>query len=396
MEKPRVGMVFVGMPLMKNGEGYFCKASIFNMLGHAPQFLDIELLCPVLRGGGEGYGVDVAGIVVHPLSGWTSGFDLYGRKFILIALQIFRLFRRLSERWDAVVIIDPDPMSHVAYFFARIMRKRCILYLRGDDTFEILGRNPEGGRGVLAGLWCRCIRFSIASMLRHCVGVVTGRALFERYRSLDPILYYASAVSEAQLAQRQEVEKPFRTGKAPLRLLMVGYLAAYKGYDIAIEAVGLLHKCEGSVHLDIIGTGPDECRLRALAGKAGVSAMVSFRGFVPYGRRLFDFYGKADVFLLMSRSEGTPKVVPEAFSFGLPVVASRVGGVPDMVKDRENGILLPLLTAEALSLALQRLIDSPETLGRLSEGAFRSARQYSVERQLKSAIHEAGRRFLCP
>nr|MDA8086981.1 glycosyltransferase [Nitrospiraceae bacterium] len=117
------------------------------------------------------------------------------------------------------------------------------------------------------------------------------------------------------------------------------------------------------------------------------------RGFVPYGGRLFDLYAGADVFLLLSRSEGTPKVVPEAFSFGLPVIASGVGGVPDMVNDGENGILLPALTAQALSLALERLIDSPGELVRLSEGAFRSAGRYSIERQLRAAMHEAGMRL---
>ncbi len=397
-KKPRIGMVFAGMPLTKYGEQYFCRASIFNMLRHAPQFLDIELLCPVMEGpvleaGCEGHSVELAGMVVHPLSGWTSGLDLYARKFMRIVFQMFLLFGRESGRWDAVVIIDPDPLGHVAYLLARALRKKCILYLRGDDFFELLDRNRAGGRKVLAVLWCRVLRFSINRMLRHCAGVVTGRALFERYRSADPILYYASAVSEAQIAQRQKGKS--RAGKAAIRLLMAGYLAEYKGYDIAIEAIRLLSERgqKNSIHLDIAGTGPDEGRLRALAVNAGVAAVVSFRGFVPYGGRLFDLYAGADVFLLLSRSEGTPKVVPEAFSFGLPVIASGVGGVPDMVNDGENGILLPALTAQALSLALERLIDSPGELVRLSEGAFRSAGRYSIERQLRAAMHEAGMRL---
>ena len=87
---------------------------------------------------------------------------------------------------------------------------------------------------------------------------------------------------------------------------------------------------------------------------------------------------RADIFLLPSKWEGMPMTVIEAMGTGLPVVASRVGGVPDMVTDGESGLLIPP-TAEALAQAIERLVKDEALRERLGTQARQEARRFSIE-----------------
>jgi glycosyltransferase involved in cell wall biosynthesis len=106
----------------------------------------------------------------------------------------------------------------------------------------------------------------------------------------------------------------------------VGRLSHEKGLDLALEAFAEAHLPDA--YLVVIGTGREEASLRELAQAKGVANRVLWRGAVPNAERLF---GAFDVFLLSSRTEGTPMVLLEAMAAKTPIVATEVGGVPDVV-----------------------------------------------------------------
>ena len=149
-------------------------------------------------------------------------------------------------------------------------------------------------------------------------------------------------------------------GEAPLRIGIVGRLTAVKGHDVALAAMAALPR--GGVQLEIAGDGPDRQQLQTLAETLGVSAAVHFRGFVSDMRA---FYRTLDVLIMPSRHEGVPYALLEAMGQGLPVLASRVGGIPEVVSDGHDGVLVQAGSSAALAEALTRLQDRPlrERLG---------------------------------
>jgi glycosyltransferase involved in cell wall biosynthesis len=112
-----------------------------------------------------------------------------------------------------------------------------------------------------------------------------------------------------------------------------------------------------------------EPRLRRLARRLGVESRVHFHGYLPDPAPIL---ARAQVFALSSRAEGFPRSILEALRAGLPVVASRVGGVAEAVVDGENGLLVPPWQTQPLAAALDRLAGDPEMRRRLGARARRS------------------------
>lgn len=153
------------------------------------------------------------------------------------------------------------------------------------------------------------------------------------------------------------------------RVLFVGRLVERKGVAELIEAVRRLPPALG-VRLDVIGDGPERPRLEALVRESGLGERVVLRGRVS-AAELRAAYGAADALALpsvldsRSDTEGLGVVLLEAMSYGVPVIGSRIGGIPDIVIDGETGLLVPPGDPAALAAALQRLAQDDDLRARL-------------------------------
>ena len=112
---------------------------------------------------------------------------------------------------------------------------------------------------------------------------------------------------------------------------------------------------------------------------------VRWAGALP-NAEVAEWYRAADVFVLPTRSEGTPNVVLECMASGTPVVASRVGGIPEVIQDQHNGLLFESEDVEELSRCIDRLVRDPELARRLSRQALDDVQEHSVERQIQKNI----------
>lgn len=153
----------------------------------------------------------------------------------------------------------------------------------------------------------------------------------------------------------------------PATVVSVGRLRAPKDFLTLVRAAAKLEP--GSFRLRIAGDGPDRERLVAEIDRLGLAAAVDLLGTQPDVGSLLD---AADVFVLSSTSEGLPMSVLEAMAAGLPVVASAVGGVPELV-DGETGALVPPADPGALAAALARLAAEPQLRERLGAAGRRRA-----------------------
>jgi glycosyltransferase involved in cell wall biosynthesis len=134
-------------------------------------------------------------------------------------------------------------------------------------------------------------------------------------------------------------------------------LAAIKGHEVVIEALALLRARGRRLTACFLGDGPERTRLEALARERGVADRIAFAGFVRDPRR---HYAAFDMIALPSHNEGFPMALLEALLEGVPVVATRAGGVEDLVVDGEDGYLCRPGDAAAFADRLICLADDPE------------------------------------
>ncbi len=136
------------------------------------------------------------------------------------------------------------------------------------------------------------------------------------------------------------------------RILYVGNLKASKGCLDLLDALPALLASEPETRLVMVGDGPDRAAIKRRIAALGLDAVVSLPGAVAH-RQLPDWFRASDLLCLPSHAEGVPNVVLEAMASGLPVVATRVGGIPEVLPDYA-GLLVPAGDCAALGSALQQ------------------------------------------
>ncbi len=167
-------------------------------------------------------------------------------------------------------------------------------------------------------------------------------------------------------------------------VLTIARLTVWKGIDTLIETTRRIRSYGKPVCLVVVGDGPDRCRLESLASQGPTDA-VHFVGEVPY-EQVGAYLRAADVLALCSGYEGLSHVLLEAMAAGLPVVASSAGGNVELVKDAENGLLVPYKDVPATERAVLRLLEDHELAGRLATAARRGAEGRSVERMVDQTL----------
>jgi len=174
---------------------------------------------------------------------------------------------------------------------------------------------------------------------------------------------------------------PERTSRTRITTItMVACLREGKRIDVLIAAAARILARHPDVEFQIVGDGPCRDALIAQAQSSGVLPHVRFMGHRDDVPALLS---ASDLFVLPSASEASPNVVLEAMAASLPVVASRVGGIPELVADGVTGHLVPPGDPEALAAALLDLVDHPERAAAFGNaGHARIAREYSFERMV--------------
>ncbi len=161
--------------------------------------------------------------------------------------------------------------------------------------------------------------------------------------------------------------------------LTVANLRRNKDYPNLLRATTLVRESHPRVVVASVGQGPLESELKALHAELGLGDGFRFLGF---RRDVHELMGAADLFVLGSAHEGLPVAIMEAFAAGLPVVATRVGGVPQQVRDGSEGLLVPPGDHEALASAVVRVAEDADLRARLGAAAQARAGDYDIRAAL--------------
>jgi len=175
-----------------------------------------------------------------------------------------------------------------------------------------------------------------------------------------------------------------------VELLFVGRLVAPKRPLLLLQAISLLSShVRDQIHVRIIGEGPEKNALQAYIKAHQLDSTVDLLGGLPR-EEIFDMFDTSDALVFLSDWEGFPMTILEAMSAGLPIIASRVGGVGEMV-DTSNGMLIENNRKESVSEAIARLVDDPSLRVRMGTASHKKIQQdFSLERmcQKMDAVYQ--------
>ena len=152
----------------------------------------------------------------------------------------------------------------------------------------------------------------------------------------------------------------------------VGRLEAVKGHDVLLRAFAMARRHVDSLRLLLVGEGSQRFRLGTLARELGIEDTIEFVG---YQTLIQPWLARMDCFVLPSRYEGCSNALLEAMAAGRPVIATRVGGTPELVDDGVSGLLVPSEDAEALARAIVDLCCDTEKAKQMAARAKERVQQ---------------------
>lgn len=232
------------------------------------------------------------------------------------------------------------------------------------------------------------------SLRKHDAITVVSKALRDEVvregAAPDRVFWVPNAIDPDRLPPRRQKEDLCREiGSDPKRPIVgaVGRLSPEKGHRILLDAFVSLRRSVPGAQLVLVGDGPEEPALRKQADNLGVSDSITFMGLRRDGQQIV---GALDVMALPSFSEGMPNVVLEAFAYGTPVVATAVGGVPDLMADARAGWLVPAGDPAQLAAALaEALINRQDAERRARQARVVLAESFTVEKQALAWLRAA-------
>ena len=305
-----------------------------------------------------------AAVAATPARETVNGIDVRHPRYVTIpkvgmtvapfllalgALSALQAVQRDGFDFDVIDAHYYYPDGVAAALLARWFGKPLVVTARGTDVNLI----PDHRLPRLLIQWA-------ARQAQASVGV--SAALVERMRALsiapDRLHLMRNGVDPLRFQPQPQAQMRAELGLAgsPI-VLAVGNLHEHKGQRLAIAALALLRAQHPQARLVIVGDGPDAPALRAQAAALGLADQVTFAGLVP-NAELSRWYSAADVLVLGSSREGWPNVLLEAMACGTPVVATAVGGIPEVVQDAAIGRLVAQREPAAFAAAIHDLLAS--------------------------------------
>jgi glycosyltransferase involved in cell wall biosynthesis len=296
-------------------------------------------------------------------------------RWLRLALSPFLLAAAIVFRHASVVHINTALNARaywrdLAYLFvSKALGARTVWQVHGGA----LPRRFFAGRPTLT----RFLRWTLG--LPDLL-VVLARCELEAYREFLPdreIVMLPNAIDCRPFSLLPIVSCP---RDAPLQLVYIGRLAREKGLYEALQGVRLGHELGVDARLVIAGGGPEEGRLKRYAHALGIATRVTFVGPV-FGADKLRLLEGAHATLLPSYAEGLPYALLESMAAGVPVIATPVGAIPDVMSDGIHGVLVPPRDGKAIAEALALLFGDRERLSWMSRACRRRIRAaFSIDR----------------
>lgn len=328
----------------------------------------------IARAGGEVTVVSNGGALVPSLEAAGAGhvsLPIHRKSPLTIREMAGEIGRLVDERGIDIVHAHSRVPAWIGYFAIRRSRVAFVLSAHGQYAPHIGSRVMAYGDRII------CVSRVIRDHIVQKLGAPPLKTTIV-YNGID-----LREVERALAGAKQPAELKAELGfpaDAPL-VGLIGRLTATKGIRHFLDALALLRKRNPEVRGVVVGDGPIRRELQEQARALGIADSVAFTGVRT---DVTNFLNAIDVYALSSLSEGFPMGCLEALSCRVPIVASNVGGVPEMLADGETALLVEPRTAEAMADRIERLLGDHDLCESLSEAGFRTVRErFSKEKMIE-------------
>ena len=226
----------------------------------------------------------------------------------------------------------------------------------------------------------------INKLLSHADSIISpsktyaNESILKRYKEKVVVIPNGIDLNEFSLrSSKEESRRKLNFNVSEKIVLFVGGLEPRKAPDILIKAISKVVRIVPNSKLVIVGSGSMENMLKNLTRQLKISKLVRFAGFVKNNEKAL-YYRSADVFVLPSLYEIFGIVNLEAMACGVPIVASKIGGIPDVVKDGENGLLVSPGDSEALADAIIYLLENEDVREEMGDNGRKKVEGYSWDK----------------
>jgi len=209
-------------------------------------------------------------------------------------------------------------------------------------------------RGLIRGLELIKAKFAFRSATLVCPVSEDLREHIESY-GLKAHFYVVPPVVNTSLFTPMNSRTKKSNQNVKIHILLVALLDPKKGVPYLLEALARLKTKRNDFALDIVGDGPSKGEYEEMAFKLGLTEVVHFHGLKPK-KEVAEFMRRSEFFVLPSEWENLPSVLIEAMASGLPIIATKVGGIPEIINE-ETGVLVLPKNAEALAEAIKYMLD---------------------------------------
>ena len=346
----------------------------------APYFDEISLCAPSIeQPANEGTAVRASNVTLAPMPSFEGPAQFYP-KLPLVLPKLMAWVRGL----DVLHCRVPTPAASFAFAFARMLGKPAFVLIVGDLR-ALLPTMPY--RGIKKIVWRAYTEFEergMQWMADRSLAFANGAALTRKHSTANRAVVQTTTttISAADIATRSDT-----CGSRPVRLLTVSRIDPRKGLRVLPAAIERLTALGLDTTIDIVGPsigrpGDDEkAAIVADAHARHVEARVRVVGPVPLDE-LLPLYRNYDVFVLPTLpGEGIPRVLLESMTAGMPVITTRVSGIPSLITHEVNGLLIDEASADAVAGAAERVIADAPLRRRLIANGYETARGRTLEAQ---------------
>lgn len=328
------------------------------------------------------------GINLLPLPGWRNlAESLTSIPFSLS--RILKTARNLLAKSDILWLRLPSVIAFFFWWLAKKQNKPVIMHVSGNVLIAARSQKYKGLRRLTARLASFTLHLLTRWMSRYGITLVSGGELEKLFSTpLHPV-YQLDDI----LLSEKNLLAPRKTKGQAKELLFVGRFDYGKGIELLLDVVEELHVEFPALRLRLAGSGPLFEPIRKKIAERSLGSYVKLLGFVHSNGPLQKLYRETDIFVLPSDSypEGFPRVILEAWAQGLPVVATRLAGIPYRVKNEVNGVLVTPGNPKELHDALRKLLQDADLRYRLAEGGYETIRSSTFEhqaRRIRKLLHK--------
>ncbi len=328
----------------------------------------------VLDGPKPGYVIKIPDLEIVPLP-YIDGTGFLGKlDFLLKAPCIVYLLWTAYSSADVIHYRIPGYIGVLGLLIHKLRRSKPGFVWFGTDWAE---RIKESGNTPIRR-WMAWLTDGIVNWEVHDLPTFALGKLAEKFAKNNAFLHPTVSTILSVDSFHAEIKTSLAS---PPRILFVGRFSVEKGLPDLLEALHIADRDGLLLNLTLVGDGPEQENLSKLVQRYNLQDQVHFKGYIPAGELLWECYIQADIFILPSLSEAQGKVLIEAMAAGLPIIATRVGGIPSIIEDGHNGLLVKPHSPQAIADTIQKLVAEPEIRQYIAFQAKKSASKYTIESQ---------------